>query len=229
MLSTADPCWRPAGNQGHARYGGLFAMHHGTTILKSDLRAMIRIAILASGSGTNAQQLMAHFAGSPLAEVALVACDRPQAGVVQRAWDRGVPCYLFNASDLRDGTLERELRTAGIDLLVLAGFLRLLPRAIVQAWPDRILNIHPSLLPAYGGQGMYGDRVHKAVLAAGELQTGITIHLVNEHYDEGRHLAQFTCPVLPEDDAVTLAARVHALEHAHFPLVVEEMVRQLNK
>lgn len=188
---------------------------------------MIRIAILASGSGTNAQRLMEHFAGSPLAEVALVACDQPRAGVVQRAWDAGVPSLLFNAGQLRDGTLERELQAAGIDLLVLAGFLRLLPPALVQAWPDRILNIHPSLLPKYGGRGMYGDRVHQAVLAAGEHESGITIHLVNEHYDEGRQLAQFTCPVRPDDDITALATRIHALEHAHFPQVVEHFARTL--
>ncbi len=188
---------------------------------------MIRIAIHASGSGTNAQRLMEHFTGSPAAEVALVACDRPKAGVVQRAWDQGVPCYLFGATELQDGSLERELRTAAIDLVVLAGFLRLLPPAFVQAWPGRILNIHPSLLPKYGGRGMYGDRVHQAVLAAGEQESGITIHLVNERYDEGEHLAQLSCPVLPDDDIGSLAARIHALEHAHFPSVVENFARTL--
>ncbi|MCC6839055.1 MAG: phosphoribosylglycinamide formyltransferase [Flavobacteriales bacterium] len=186
---------------------------------------MVRIAILASGSGTNAQKLMEHFALCAWAEVALVACDRPQAGVVQRAWNMGVPCYLFGPEELRDGTLDEELRTASIDLLVLAGFLRLLPSGLVQAWPERILNIHPSLLPKFGGKGMYGDRVHQAVLASGEPESGITVHLVNERYDEGRQLAQFSCPVLPGDDVDTLAARIHALEHAHFPQVVETYAR----
>ncbi len=185
---------------------------------------MIRLAILASGSGTNAQKLMEHFASHPAAEVALVACDRPDAGVVRRAWDQGVPCFLFNGAELRDGTLQRELAGAGINLIILAGFLRLLPVDLVRAWPDRILNIHPSLLPKYGGKGMYGERVHQAVLAAGERESGITIHLVNERYDEGRVLFQAKCPVMPGEDADALAARIHSLEHAHYPRVVEEFI-----
>ena len=188
---------------------------------------MIRIAILASGSGTNAQRLMEHFSTSSIAEIALVACDQPHAGVVQHAWDRGVPCYLFGAVELRDGTLQRELEGARIDLLVLAGFMRLLPAALVQAWPDHILNIHPSLLPKYGGKGMYGEHVHQAVLAAGEKESGITIHLVNERYDEGQVLFQAKCPVMPEDDADALAARIHALEHAHYPAVVKGVVNSI--
>ncbi|MEO7080333.1 MAG: phosphoribosylglycinamide formyltransferase [Flavobacteriales bacterium] len=190
---------------------------------------MIRIAILASGSGTNAQRLMEHFSTSSIAEIALVGCDQPRAGVLQRAWDRGVPSYLFDATELRDGTLQRELEGARIDLLVLAGFMRLIPEALVQAWPDRILNIHPSLLPKYGGKGMYGDHVHRAVLAAGEKESGITIHLVNERYDEGQVLFQAKCPVMTGDDADALAARIHGLEHAHYPAVVEELVINLSK
>jgi phosphoribosylglycinamide formyltransferase-1 len=190
---------------------------------------MIRIAILASGSGTNAQKLMDHFRAHETAEVALVACDKPKAGVVQRAWNHGTPCYLFSGAELADGTLQRELGNFHIDLLVLAGFLRLLPSELVRAWPDRILNIHPSLLPKYGGKGMYGARVHQAVLAAGEKESGITIHLVNERYDEGRALFQAKCPVRPEDDVDTLAARIHELEHANYPRVVEEFVLAMGK
>lgn len=188
---------------------------------------MLRIAILASGSGTNAQRLMEHFAGSPLAEVVLVGCDKPGAGVVRRAWDLGVPSYLFNGAALHEGTVQAELERAGTGLVVLAGFLRLLPTAFVHAWPDRILNIHPSLLPKFGGRGMYGERVHRAVLAAGEKESGITIHLVNERYDEGRVLFQAKCPVLPGDDAEALAARIHGLEHAHYPALVENFARSL--
>ncbi len=196
--------------------------------VKSHLRAMIRIAILASGSGTNAQKLMERFAAHPAAEIALVACDRSGAGVVQLAWDMGVPVFLFDGGALRGGLLQRELENARIDLVVLAGFLRLLPEDLVRAWPDRILNIHPSLLPKYGGQGMYGERVHRAVLAAGEKESGITIHLVNERYDEGRVLFQAKCPVLAGDDAVALAERIHHLEHANYPRVVEEFALGLN-
>lgn len=127
----------------------------------------------------------------------------------------------------RDGTLQHELASAGINLLLLAGFMRLLPPELVRAWPGRILNIHPSLLPKYGGKGMYGHRVHQAVLAAGEKESGITIHLVNERYDEGKVLFQAKCPVLPGDDAEALAARIHGLEHAHYPVVVENYLKEL--
>lgn len=188
---------------------------------------MVRIAILASGSGTNAQRLMEHFSASALAEIALIGCDKPEAGVVERAWRMGVPTYLFDAAALRQGELQGELERAGIGLVVLAGFLRLIPVAMVQAWRDRIINIHPSLLPRHGGKGMYGHRVHQAVLAAGDQESGITIHLVNERYDEGRTLFQACCPVLPGDTPDTLAQRIHGLEHAHYPAVVEQYLREL--
>jgi phosphoribosylglycinamide formyltransferase-1 len=188
---------------------------------------MKRIAILASGSGTNAQRLMEHFLDHPLAEVALVASDQPEAYVLQRAWDMGVMGYCFNGTLLKDGTLLRELQGQRIDLLVLAGFMRLIPKEIVAAYPQRILNIHPALLPKYGGKGMYGMHVHRAVIAAGEPESGITIHYVNEQYDEGEHLLQASCPVLPSDTPESLAERIHALEHAHYPRVVEDVVMQL--
>ena len=188
---------------------------------------MVRIAILASGSGTNAQKLMEHFQGHASAEVALVCSDKPRAGVVQRAWDMGVPCYLFNGSELKDGTLLHELEGCSIDLIVLAGFMRLIPAEMVRGFPDRMINIHPALLPKYGGKGMYGGHVHRAVLAAGEKESGITIHLVNERYDEGQVLFQAACPVLPEDDADALAARIHGLEHEHYPVVVEGVVNSI--
>ncbi|MEZ4757616.1 MAG: phosphoribosylglycinamide formyltransferase [Flavobacteriales bacterium] len=188
---------------------------------------MKRIAILASGSGSNAQRLIEHFTGSPVAEVVLVGCDQPAAGVLQRAWDLGVPSYLFTGGELRGGAVQRELLDQHIDLVVLAGFLRLIPADMVRAFPERIVNIHPALLPKYGGKGMYGSHVHRAVIAAGEQQSGITIHRVNEHYDEGAILFQASCPVLPDDTPDTLAARIHALEHAHYPAIVDELVRSL--
>jgi phosphoribosylglycinamide formyltransferase 1 len=186
---------------------------------------MIRIAILASGSGTNAQRLMEHFKDLPLAEVVLVGCDQPSAGVLARAWDFGVPSYLFEGGLLKDGTVLRELQGQRVDLVVLAGFLRLIPAEMVRAYPRRILNIHPALLPKYGGKGMYGMHVHRAVIAKAEPESGITIHYVNERYDKGEHLFQAKCPVLPNDTPESLAARIHALEHAHYPQVVEEVVR----
>lgn len=188
------------------------------------LRGMKRIAVLASGSGTNAQRLIEHFAQHPHAQVVLVGCDQPRAGVLQRAWDLHVPICLFNGGQLRDGTVLRELQGQGISLVVLAGFMRLIPAEMVRAFPDRIVNIHPSLLPKFGGKGMYGEHVHRAVIAAKETETGITIHLVNERYDEGRVLFQAKCPVKKDDTPDSLAERVHALEHAHYPEAVESLL-----
>ncbi len=168
---------------------------------------------------------MRHFHLHAGAEVALIGCDQPQAGVIQRAWDQGVPTYLFNGKQLRDGTVQRELQGQRIDLVVLAGFMRLIPADMVRGFPQRIINIHPALLPEYGGKGMYGHHVHEAVIAAKEVESGITIHYVNERYDEGEHIVQFRCPVLPGDTPDTLAERIHGLEHAHYPEVVESIVR----
>jgi phosphoribosylglycinamide formyltransferase-1 len=193
---------------------------------------MIKIAILASGSGSNTERIMEHFSeGTPagqLARVVLVASDNPQAFVLERAARHGVPTAVFSRAEFADGAAPlRALREAGVDYLVLAGFLRLVPPAIVAAWPGRIVNIHPALLPAYGGRGMYGARVHEAVIAAGERESGITIHRVNERYDDGAIIAQFRCPVEPGDTPDSLAARIHALEHAHFPLIIEEQIKLL--
>lgn len=191
--------------------------------------AMVRIAILASGSGTNAERLMRHFHLHEHAEVVLVGCDRPDAGVIQRAWDHQVPCFLFNGTQLKDGTLLGELQGQRIDLVVLAGFMRLVPETMVQAYPKRIINIHPALLPKYGGRGMYGHHVHEAVIAAKEKESGITIHYVNERYDEGEHIAQFRCPVLPQDTPDSLAERIHGLEHANYPGIVESVVKAIGR
>ncbi|MBK7944641.1 MAG: phosphoribosylglycinamide formyltransferase [Flavobacteriales bacterium] len=185
---------------------------------------MKRIAVLASGSGSNAQRLIEHFRAHALAQVVLVACDQPQARVLQRAWDLHVPSYLFSGKELRDGTLLGELQQHRIDLIVLAGFMRLIPAELVRAFPDRIVNIHPALLPKFGGKGMYGHHVHEAVVAAKETESGITIHFVNERYDEGRMLFQAKCPVLPDDTPESLAERIHALEHVHYPRVVEKLI-----
>lgn len=190
-------------------------------------QGMKRIAILASGSGTNAQRLIEHFSAHPLAQVALVGCDQSEAGVLQRAWDLNVPSYLFTGKELRDGAVRHELQGQRIDLVVLAGFMRLIPAEMVRAFEGRLVNIHPSLLPNHGGKGMYGQRVHEAVIAAGDAESGITIHLVNEHYDEGHVLFQARCPVHPGDTPDSLAERVHALEHAHYPRVVDELAASL--
>jgi phosphoribosylglycinamide formyltransferase-1 len=189
---------------------------------------MIKIGILASGSGTNAEKIMEHFAMSPVAQVVLLASDNPEAFALERARRRGVATEVFTRAEFAAGEAPlAALRAAGVDYLVLAGFLRLIPFNIIKAYPDRIVNIHPALLPAYGGKGMYGDRVHAAVIAAGERESGITIHRVNERYDEGAVIAQFRCPVSAGDTPETLAAKIHTLEHRHFPEVIEQDILNL--
>ncbi len=189
---------------------------------------MTSIGILASGSGTNASKIMEHFEGSNLARVVLVASDNPSAGVLERARGRGVPTAVFSRAQFAEGGAPlAALRSAGVDYLVLAGFLRLVPVNIIEAFPGRIVNIHPALLPKYGGKGMYGDRVHEAVIAAGERESGITIHRVNELYDDGAIMAQFRCPVSPGDTPGTLAAKIHALEHRHFSETIEQDIKEI--
>ena len=191
---------------------------------------MKNIAIFASGSGTNAEQLFEKFRHHPRGRVVLLLTNNPRAGALVRAKKFNVSAHLFSKEDLRsvDPVLQ-VLQEHDVDLIVLAGFLLKVPKRMIQAFPDRIVNIHPALLPAYGGKGMYGARVHEAVVAAGEPETGISIHYVNEHYDEGRLIRQARCPVAPDDTPDDVAAKVHQLEHKHYPEVVEELVRALAK
>lgn len=184
-----------------------------------------RIAVLASGGGTNLQAIFDHFdrlGDARAGEVVLVASDRPSAGALARARARGLPAVEL-ASRVRPGgpTLEATLTDHGAELVVLAGYLRLVPRDVVHAFRGRIVNVHPALLPAFGGPGMYGERVHQAVLDSGATVTGATVHFVDEEYDRGAIVAQWPVPVLPGDDAHTLAARVLRIEHLLFPRVVD--------
>lgn len=189
---------------------------------------MKKIAIFASGSGTNAENIIRYFAAGDLARVELVLCNRPGAGVLARAASLGVECTVFDRDTFYNSDRIVELlRERGIDYVVLAGFLWLVPSSLIAAFPGRIVNIHPALLPKYGGKGMYGDRVHRAVVEAGETESGITIHLVNEHYDSGAVLAQFRVPVLPDDTPDQVAAKVHALEYEHFPAVIAAEIGKL--
>ncbi|RYY41513.1 MAG: phosphoribosylglycinamide formyltransferase [Chitinophagaceae bacterium] len=184
-----------------------------------------RLALFASGSGSNAQRLMEHFQGHPSIEVALVVCNKPGAGVIARAEHFGIPVLLIERERfLRGDAYLRELQATHITYIVLAGFLWRVPAPLISAYENRIVNIHPALLPAYGGKGMWGEHVHAAVLASGDAESGITIHYVDEHYDHGAHLFQARCPVLPGDTPATLAARVLELEHRHFAGVVERAV-----
>lgn len=186
----------------------------------------VRVAVFASGGGTNLQALLDHFEGGRRgATVALVLSDRPSAGALRRAGEAGVPTRVVPVADREPdaiaGDTAEALEGAGADLVALAGYVRLVPAALVRRWGGRMVNVHPALLPAFGGKGMYGARVHRAVLAAGCRVSGPTVHLVSERYDEGRILAQWPVPVLPGDTPESLGARVLRAEHALYPAAVE--------
>jgi phosphoribosylglycinamide formyltransferase-1 len=186
------------------------------------------IAIFASGSGTNAENIIRYFREKGSACVGLVLTNRQNAFVLERARSLDVPCAYFAKSDWESGeAILSMLREHNIDFVVLAGFLARVPDNILHAYPNKMINIHPSLLPKFGGKGMYGDRVHEAVIEAGEKESGITIHYTNEHYDEGAIICQEKCPVLPEDTPDELAHRIHALEYEYFPKVIERLVLAL--
>ena len=178
-----------------------------------------RVAVAASGGGSNLGALLDAFPPGGEVEIVLVLSNRRDAGALERARTHGVAAVTLARPDAPDEWLAA-LRAAHVDLLVLAGYRRLVPAAVVRAMPGRILNIHPALLPDFGGAGMYGARVHAAVLAAGREESGATVHLVDEEYDRGAVLAQARVPVHPDDDATTLGARVLAAEHRLLPAVV---------
>ena len=186
------------------------------------------IAILASGSGTNAENILRYFQVKKSASVALVLTNRRDAFVLERARGLGVPYCFFPKDEWgHGGAILSVLEEHGVDFVVLAGFLARVPEAILHVYPGRIINIHPSLLPKFGGKGMYGNRVHEAVLAAGEVESGITIHYINEHYDEGDVIRQVRCLVLPEDTPEELACRIHALEYEVYPEVIEQLLSEI--
>ena len=186
---------------------------------------MKKIAIFASGSGSNAENIIQYFAHKPQFCVKSVFCNVPDAYVLERAKKYRIPSFVFNREEFRNpDKVFRQLQEQEIDFIVLAGFLWLMPSFITAAWPNKIVNIHPALLPAYGGKGMYGHHVHEAVIAAGEKESGITIHYVNDHYDQGAIIFQAKCPVLPTDTPDDLAARVHELEYRYFPQIIAETI-----
>jgi phosphoribosylglycinamide formyltransferase-1 len=184
---------------------------------------MTNIAIFASGSGTNAENLIRHFENHRRIKVCLVASNCATAPVLQRATKLNIPTFVFNKTDFYNhNTVLEKLHEYRIDNLVLAGFLWLIPENLLAAFPSKIINIHPALLPKYGGKGMYGMQVHRAVIANAEKETGITIHLIDHEYDHGEPLFQAQCVVLPNDTPETIAAKVHELEYTYFPTIVEK-------
>jgi phosphoribosylglycinamide formyltransferase 1 len=190
----------------------------------------VRVAVLASGGGTNLQSILDNCPAAAL-HVAVVISDRAEAGALARAARAGIPHVHMPVSGRSPGEVAAELLATlaahRVQLIVLAGYLRLVPAAVVAEFPHRIVNVHPALLPAFGGAGMYGSRVHEAVIAAGCRVSGATVHWVDDRYDEGGIIAQWPVPVLPGDDAGTLAARVLRVEHALYPAVVTALARRL--
>lgn len=190
---------------------------------------MKQLVIFASGAGSNASKIIDYFRDTSLARVALICCNKQQAGVLTIAEKENIPVLMLERERFFYGDAYiGQIREFQPDLIILAGFLWKLPPSLVQAFPQKIVNIHPALLPAYGGKGMYGNRVHQAVLDAGEKSSGISIHYVDEHFDNGDLIFQAQCSVLPNDTAETLAARIHELEHRHFPEEIEKLL-QLQK
>lgn len=187
-----------------------------------------RIAIFASGSGSNAQKIMEHFNKHPDAEVAIVLCNNPNAYVIQRADNFEIPAHIFDKFDFyQTDNIVRLLKSMEIDLIVLAGFLWLIPENLLKAFPNQIINIHPALLPKYGGKGMYGDRVHQSVLNNKEAESGITIHFVNENFDEGEIIHQSKYRIDKDDDIEMIKFKGQQLEHLHYPKVVESLLKKM--
>ena len=187
---------------------------------------MKNLVILASGNGTNARAIINHFRYNPEVKVACIISNNPKAGVIGIAQEFQIPWYLINRKDLYESDhVINLLKNAAPDLIILAGFLWLLPENILMAFPHKIINIHPALLPKYGGKGMYGMKVHESVIQNQETETGITIHYLNEQYDDGEIILQKSYAVTPEDNAETIAAKVHLLEHEWYPKVIEDILK----
>jgi len=188
---------------------------------------MITICIFASGSGTNAEAIIGYFAGRHDVNIGLIISSREDAYVLQRAAKHQIPSLVLNRSDFKETeNLLEVLKAHAVDFIALAGFMWLVPSYLIREFPNKIVNIHPALLPKFGGKGMYGSHIHKAVLEAGERESGITVHYVNEEYDEGTIVARESCVVNPDDTPDSLAERIHKLEHLHFPRIIDEVIRK---
>ena len=187
-----------------------------------------RIAIFASGSGSNAQKIMEYFKKHQDAEIAIVLTNNSEAYVLQRADNFEIPSHIFDKHEFyKTDDIVKLLKNLQINLVVLAGFLWLIPDNLLKAFPKKIINIHPALLPKYGGKGMYGDKVHQAILDAGEEESGITIHYINEHFDEGESIHQSRFKIEQGDDIEMIKFKGQQLEHLHYPKVVEQLLKKM--
>ncbi len=190
--------------------------------------ASVRLAIFASGAGTNARAIIEHFQDHPFISVELIVCNKKGAGVIKIAEEFNIPVLMLQKDKFySNDSYLNELTELNIDLIVLAGFLWIVPLPLIEKYQRKIINIHPALLPKFGGKGFYGHYVHEAVINAKDPESGITIHYVDEHYDNGDIIAQVSCPVLPGDTSDKLAERIHKLEHAEYPRVIEQVATQL--
>jgi phosphoribosylglycinamide formyltransferase 1 len=188
---------------------------------------MCNIAIFASGSGTNAEQIIQHFKNHSNIHVSIVLSNKADAFVLERARNHQIPTFVFSRKDFYESeNIIKTLEAYKINFIVLAGFLWLVPENLLSTYPGHIINIHPALLPAYGGKGMYGSRVHESVVANKDKESGITIHYVNKEYDQGDIIFQARCPIMESDTAELVAQKVHALEYEHFPRVINEVIEK---
>ena len=186
-----------------------------------------RIAIFASGEGSNAENITNYFKGYDAINVVLIVSNRADVGVIRRAKKLKIPYLISPRDELNSIKFLKLLEQENIDIIILAGFILKIPIHLITAFAHRIINIHPALLPKYGGKGMYGNKIHKAVLLNKEKESGITIHLVNEHYDEGKILFQKSCKVMEDDDISDLAHRIHQLEYEFFPKIIEDYINSI--
>ena len=189
-----------------------------------------KLAIFASGSGSNTKNICNYFAESSDIKVVLICTNRQDALVVKRANKLNIPVYIFSKSELNNFVdLHKKLQNIEVDVIILAGFLLKLPAIMVDSYPNRIINIHPSLLPKYGGKGMYGSNIHRAVIKNKELESGISIHFVNQNYDEGKIILQKKCSISANESVETLMHKIHKLEHNYFPVAIEKTIKKLYK
>ena len=188
---------------------------------------MKKLSIFVSGNGTNLQRIAEYFANNPEVEIANVVCNNPKAYSIERAKNLGIPLRMITKQDFQSEAFVQELQSLDIDLIVLAGFLWKVPEALIKAFPKRIMNIHPALLPKYGGKGFYGEHVHEAVVAAKEPFSGITVHYVNELYDSGEIILQARVTLEEKETPDSLAAKIHQLEQAYFPIAIEQVLKAI--
>ena len=187
-----------------------------------------KLAIFGSGSGSNAENICKYFSASSDIEVVLICTNKRDAFIVNRANKLNIPVYIFTKYELNNFTdLHKKLQSIDVDLVILAGFLLKLPTIMVDSYPNRIINIHPSLLPKYGGKGMYGSNIHKAVIENKETESGVSIHFVNQNYDEGEIILQEKCDISSNETVETLIQKIHKLEHNYFPVAIDKIVKKL--